>query len=245
MYDVEKFSREIVLDRFASVCDDLQSVYDSLPRTVGCMDSIKKKEDSCGAWCCEEQSPSVWFVELLNAFEKFVFKMDIECFTKLIELCLKKYLLVDKGGGCVFWDRDTKMCLHHESRPVNCYFYGVTPQEEFKPRYERLKVLNNSIRPQCGLIKLEDGSSFMSRKAIDDSFNKIKQLEEKIGVPKDMLSDSLGGSYRTYPEHILLWMLGEDQMCDLSIMRSSKSVLDKKKFIAAICGNLTTSLSNA
>nr|MBC8306959.1 YkgJ family cysteine cluster protein [Pelagibacterales bacterium] len=142
MYGIDNFNVESVLDKFREVESGINEIYKSLPSTVGCMKNIEDAKNSCGAWCCEEQNPSVWFCEFLNTLSSFMFKMDPVDFSKLIELCLKKYLLIDKGGGCVFWDSDTKLCKQHESRPINCYFYGVTPKEEFEPRYKRLKVLN-------------------------------------------------------------------------------------------------------
>jgi hypothetical protein len=243
MYGIDNFSIESVLDKFREAEFKINVVYDSLPKTIGCKKNIADVENSCGAWCCEEQNPSVWFCEFLNTLSSFMFKMDPVDFSKLIELCLKKYLLIDRSRGCVFWDSDTKLCKQHESRPINCYFYGVIPKEEFEPRYKRLKVLNNDIKPQCDRISLEDGSKFTSKSLIDKSFNDIKLIETDIGVPDEFLNDDQRGSYRTYTEHILLWVLGEDQMCNLSEIRSSSSILDKKKLIITICENLKISLS--
>jgi len=243
MYGISEFSSKDIQNKFHSLSEDLNSVYDSLPETVGCKDNIAKKEDSCGAWCCREQSPSVWFVEFLNSLTNHIFKMSVDDFIELIQKCLRKYLLIDKGNGCVMWDRDTKSCTHHNTRPINCRFYGVTPEEEFKPRYDRLKVLNNDIKPQCNLIKLKSGEKFMSKELIDSSFDFIKDLEERIGVPSHFLNDSQGGSYRSYHEHILVWILGEDKMCDMSVVRSSNSIVVKKKLIITICENLKISLS--
>ena len=244
MYGIEDFNLESALEKFRGSSDKLSDIYASLPDTVGCMVSIEDRENSCGAWCCEEQSPSVWFCEFLNTLTSFMLRMNPKDFAQLIELCLKKYLLIDKSGGCVFWDSDTKLCSQHKTRPINCYFYGVTPQEEFTPRYERLKVINNKTKPQCNRISLQDGSSYMPAGVIDDSFSSVKEIEKEMGVPPHFLNDEQRGSYRSYSEHILLWMLGEDQMCDLSAIRASSSVLDKKKLIKTICENLSTSLNN-
>jgi len=243
MYSISEFRREDIQNKFHSLSEDLNSIYNSLPETVGCMDNIAK-EDSCGAWCCREQNPSVWFVEFVNSLTNHMLKMSVDDFIELIQMCLRKYLLIDKGNGCVMWDSDTKKCTHHNTRPVNCYFYGVTPEEEFKPRYDRLKVLNNDIKPQCDLIKLKSGDKFMSKECIDSSFDSIKDLEQKIGVPVGNLTDDLGGSYRSYPEHLLIWILGEDKMCDLSVVRSSHSIMDKKKLINEICECLRESFNN-
>ncbi len=242
MYSIEDFSVESAILKFKQLEISINEIYESLPGTIGCMQSIEDKTNSCGAWCCEEQNPSVWFCEFLNTLTSFVFRLDPSDFLKMTEMCLKKYLLIDKGNGCVFWDSDTKLCKQHETRPINCYFYGVTPQEDFEPRYERLKVLNNEVKSQCDRISLEDGCKYMSKELIDVSFDKIKKIERKIGVPEQFLNDDQGGSYRSYPEHILLWLLGEDQMCNLSVIRSSSPILEKKKLIATICENLSTSL---
>ena len=245
MYGIDNFNVESVLDKFREMESGINEIYKSLPSTIGCMKSIEDVKSSCGAWCCEEQNPSVWFCEFLNTLSSFILKMDPVDFSKLIELCLKKYLLIDRSSGCVFWDSDTKLCKQHESRPVNCYFYGVTPEEEFQPRYERLKVLNNNVKPQCNLIMLENGDKFMTKDDIDSSFDAIRQLEETLGVPSHFLNDSDGGSYRSYHEHVLLWILGESQMCDLSVVRASHSMMAKKHLIRKICDCLRESFSNA
>jgi len=242
MYSIDDFSVESVILRLKQLETSIGDIYESLPNTVGCMQSIEDKTNSCGAWCCDEQSPSVWFCEFLNTLTSFIFRMDPNDFSKMIEMCLKKYLLIYKGNGCVFWDSDTKLCKQHKTRPINCYFYGVTPQEDFEPRYERLKVLNNEVKPQCDRISLEDGAVCMSKELIDVSFDKMKKIDGEIGVPEHFLNDDQGGSYRSYSEHILLWLLGEDQMCNLSVIRSSSPILEKKKLVATICENLSTSL---
>ena len=243
MYSIPAFNREKIQNKFKDLVEDLQSDYDSLPETEGCMDNIFGGQ-KCGAWCCEEQNPSVWFVEFLNSLSNFVFTMDTDRFVKLVEDSLNKYLLIDKSSGCVFWDSESKLCSQHETRPINCYFYGVTPPSEFKPRYERLKILNNDIRPQCDLIRVKGGGKYMAKEDIDKSFEAVRVLEQKIGVPVDNLNDNPGGSYRSYPEHLLTWLLGEDKMCDLSVVRSSHSIMDKKKLVNSICDNLRESFSN-
>ncbi len=243
MYGIPDFNRSDIQDRLKGVIEDLEGAYGDLPDTIGCMESISSK-DSCEAWCCREQNPSVWFVEFLNTLENYIFKMDVDDFSSLIKLCLKKYLLIDKSNGCVFWNADTRKCKTHTTRPVNCYFYGVTPDEEFQPRYERLKVLNNNVKPQCDLIKLKNGNKFLTKKEIDFSFDSIRELEKKIGVPDHFLNDNPGGSYRSFHEHALIWILGEKEMCDLSIVRSSYSMIQKKQLINNICDCLRESFSN-
>ena len=243
MYSILDFDRESIQNKFKDLKEDLQSNYDSLPETEGCMDNIFDGK-KCGAWCCEEQSPSVWFVEFINTLSNFIFKMDSDAFIKLIEDSLNKYLLIDKSSGCVFWDAESKLCSQHETRPINCYFYGVTPPSEFEPRYERLKILNNNVRPQCDLIKIKGGDKYMTREVVDKSFDVVKSIEHRLGVPEDNLDDSPGGSYRSYPEHLLTWLLGEEKMCDLSVVRSSHSIMDKKKLVNSICDNLRQSLNH-
>ncbi len=56
-----------------------------------------------------------------------------------------------------FFDEEKCQCRLHTVRPYNCRIYGITPSEEFEPRYNRLKELykddiNAIAMSQCDLV---------------------------------------------------------------------------------------------
>jgi hypothetical protein len=105
----------------------------------------------------------------------------------------------------------------------NCMTYGIEPEEEFRPKYERLKVLYQDrpdavIRDQCNLIETTDGSK-LTKKMIDDWWKQLTEVEESIGVDKEEITDKPGGTYRTFHDHILLYLCNDEIMNKLQMLR--------------------------
>jgi len=125
---------------------------------------------------------------------------------------------------CVFFQSETKLCSIHKVRPYNCRIYGITPAEEFNPRYERLKkeyeqIPGAVIRPQCDLVSTEDGS-VVTTKDTDKWWDKVVEVERKIGIRKNLITDEMGGSYRTPHDHILLYLMPENVLNGLAGIRN-------------------------
>ncbi len=206
----------------------LESVYNKIPETKGCLENNKKsqQEGGCGSWCCWEQNPSVLYVEFLNTL-KDIKQWSNKDFLNLVERCLYKYLFPNKDRSCVFLNKENNLCNNHQSRPFNCRSYGIIPEEEFKPRYERLKILYPEVKNQCNLVSTVDGS-VVTKKHMDDWWVELNAIEMSIGIPKDNINDSPGGSYRTYHDHLLLHLLGEDGMEKLSVLRQTGTDSEKQ-----------------
>jgi Txe/YoeB family toxin of Txe-Axe toxin-antitoxin module len=127
------------------------------------------------------------------------------------------------------------MCEVHKVRPYNCRIYGITPNEEFEPRYEKLKkeydsILGAVIKPQCGLVSTVDDKE-ITKKDIDDWWEELVEIERSIGIPKDMITDAMGGSYRTPHDHVLLYNMPENVLNALSGIKQYTDEFDKKKAI--------------
>lgn len=211
----------------------LNNVYKSLPETSGCMEQIAKGKDGCGAWCCQVNSPSVFHVEFLNTWNYIINNWNIDSIIDIVEDAINTYLSTSIVKGCIFWDKETKLCRQHETRPYACYVYGITPKEDFDPRYEKIKELykkhnrESELRYQCNLIKTVDGSS-LSKEKIDSDYEVLKSIEVRNGTPKQDVHDAEGGSYRHYYEHILLQIFPDDILEKLSLIRENGTELDKK-----------------
>lgn len=206
--------------RIENAIKSLEYAYSKIPDTKGCLHhiSLDEKDGGCGAWCCQLMNPSVLYVEFLNSWNHVVSNWSDEQIGNLIEASLRNYIFDKKTKGCVFFDKKTKMCSQHSTRPYSCRVYGIVPDEEFKPRYERLKVINPEIRYQCNLVETEDGSEVTTKKT-DEWWNEVRRLERALGIEDNYITDEPHGSYRTYHDHILIHLFGEEYLYQLSLIR--------------------------
>lgn len=212
--------------------EKLQRIYDGVPDTIGCMENIDK-EDGCGAWCCQHQSPSVLEVEFANTWKWVNDNLDESETIQLIEKALRNYMSNSQNKGCIFWDSNTKLCMQHKTRPYACRIYGIMSDEEWRPRYEQLKVLNNDLREQCNLVKTANGKTFT--KGTSDAYWKdLVNLEAANGIPKSRIHDQVGGSNRTYHDHIILNLYSRDILKELSKMRLHAKEEEKERFIKTV-----------
>lgn len=207
-------------------------LYDKIPSTKGCMENINKDTASggCGAWCCSTQTPQVLYIEFLHSWDYVVRHFSLTQISSLVERCLRKYLFESADKSCIYFDKSNKICSQHEARPYNCRIYGITPDEEFKPRFERLKVLYPDIKPQCNLVTTTN-DEVVSKKDIDNWWLELNSVEMSIGIKKELITDLPHGSYRTYHDHILLHILGEAGLEYLTYMRLSSTATEKEQAI--------------
>jgi len=221
----------------------LKELYAKIPETKGCLENINK-ENGCMGWCCSCQTPQVLYSEFLNTWNYVVHNCDNDKILNLIGRCLRSYLFGNKEKACVFWDKETKLCSQHETRCYNCRIYGITPEEEFKPRYERLKVIYPDIKPQCTLVKTESGKE-VTKQDIDKWWEYLKFIEMSIGISRDLIHDDIDGSYRTYHDHILIHVLGDDGMEYLSKVRQTNDLLIKENVYKDVMSSMVKFLREA
>ena len=221
--------------------EKLADVYSRLPKTKGCMENITA-EGGCGAWCCQTQNPQVLEVEFANSWNWVNQTLSREEAIALIARALKNFLSNKVSKGCIFFDYDKKMCLQHTFRPYACRIYGIMPEEEWKPRYEQLKVLNNDAKPQCDLVSTESGEPFT--KNLSDTFWKqIVNVEAASGVPHRRINDKQGGTYRTFHDHLIQSLYGSQPqvMRELAKMRLNATEEEKERFVRTVIGRLLQS----
>lgn len=212
----------------------LKKIYKEIPSTKGCMDHINlpPEQGGCGGWCCQIQAPSLLYVEFLHAWNHILENWIDDDIVNLIEYSISYYIMNPVVKGCIMWDKETKLCRIHEHRPYACRCYGITPDEEFKPRYERLKILYQDtpgavIRDQCHLVKTEDGTK-VTKYMMDDWWEKITQIEQDIGIKKEYIHDNIGGTYRMYHDHIVLQVCTDSLMKKLQFLRINGSQEEKQ-----------------
>jgi len=230
MYGVTSDKKKLKSSR-----ERLEEIYKSIPATKGCMEnnSISEMKGGCGSWCCKLQNPQVLYSEFLNSWNAISHSWNDSRFEDLINRCLRKYLFPNSDKGCVFLDKETNLCSQHETRPFNCRVYGITPEEEFKPRYERLKIIYPDARNQCNLVTTVDGNP-VTQQDTEKWWLEINAVEMGIGIKKETINDGNGGSYRTYHDHILIQVLGESGMETLSNLRTKGSAQEKEHTIRSV-----------
>lgn len=243
MEDFEFYKKIRIDKKLHEISSELHSIYNSMPDTVGCMEHTQKK-NGCGGWCCKVQSPQLLYSEFLNIWRYVLNKWDSEEIYDIIERSLKNYVMGDVTKGCVFMDPKTNLCLIHKKRAYNCRIYGITPEEEFKPRYKRLKEIYKDnpaiiIKDQCNLIKTSNGEE-VTIEDTDRWWNRLVKIEKKLGIPSKNINDKSGGSYRAPHDHVLLYMLPDNVLRQLQKIRLSNDVEEKnfaiKNYMSVVRG---------
>ncbi len=201
----------------------LENVYNNIPETYGCVENLKK----CKGFCCSCQNPQVLLSEFLFVWKKILKNWDILQICDIIRTSMLNYVAGLISKPCIFFNNDSKLCKIHDYRPFSCRIYSIMPEEEFKPRYERMKEQYKNapgviIKDQCNLTVTKDNIK-ITKKNVDDWWDLLVNIENKIGVPKKNINDGEGGSYRTFHDHLLLYLFPEDIMIKLQDVRMSKN----------------------
>ena len=225
--------------KLAKSRERLRDLYSQMPSTKGCLENNSKPESEggCGSWCCREQSPSVWYVEFLNAWNNIAQNWTNQQVLDLVEKSLRNYLFPNKTRGCVFWDKESKLCGHHNVRPYNCRVYGVEPEQEFNDRLVRLKVIYPNAKNQCDLVSTESGAP-VTEKQTKRWWASLKGAELFIGVPLNLLHDNMDGSYRHYHDHVLLHLFDDHLMEQLTSIRVEGDPMQKEMCIRSVLNGL-------
>lgn len=102
--------------------EKINEVYDEIPDTTGCLKYIEmpKEDGGCGGKCCLYQNPSVLYIEFMNTWKYVMSEYSLDELLALIEKAVRNYLSDMPTKGCVFFDREKKICTQHDTRPYNC-----------------------------------------------------------------------------------------------------------------------------
>jgi hypothetical protein len=102
-----------------------------------------------------------------------------------------------------------------------------------KPRVEQLR--NNfqsdvlaEIKDQCKLVV---GEKDVTKEDTARWWRKLEAIEQLAGIDKKMITDSLGGSYRMYHDHVMIQLFPDDVMRQLSTLRVYGNPEEKEIFI--------------
>lgn len=195
----------------------LNVLYEGMPATSGC-EKCKEINGDDYNWCCFLQSPSMYYVEFLKVFKEVGDNWTHQQKTEVLLRSVRNYLDSAINKGCVFYDGG---CTVYDVRPFYCRVYGVIPKETWEKRWNILQERQGDkfdARPQCSLVSSE---SEITPVLEDKWFLHTRECEERIGMPLQAidLHDGAGGSYRTFHDHMLLELLGEDVLVMLTQVR--------------------------
>lgn len=228
----------------------LEKLYSSIPETSGCLEYISKafEDGGCGGKCCFLQNAQVLYCEFLRTLNDIMNNWSMEEFSNIIEKSLINYLNNHPTKSCILWNEKTKLCRCHMARPLSCYLYSIEDDEEFLPKFERMKEKYKSnpfavFMDQCHLSKTKDGS-MLSKKRIEELWNELVEIEKSIGVDENNINDDFGGTYRTFHDHLLIFLLPDYMMENLSKVRQFGNQEEKNKVVSTFMNILTPLAKN-
>jgi Fe-S-cluster containining protein len=213
---------------------DLKRLYASIPETEGCSENLAKGDDGCKAWCCSSQNPQLTSTEFQYAWTEVENSWSEDNRIALLKRCIENYLSNAVTKGCVFWNRETRFCNIHRRRPFNCRIYAQTPDEEFKPRFEKLKILypDSDIKDQCNLCQTKGKKPTVQD--TDDWFKEVKWIEMSAGVHPQNINSGQNGTYLTFHDHILLSLCGASLLMEMTKMKLKGTDEQKVAFVERI-----------
>jgi len=224
----------------------LRVLYKKIPSTTGCMDNL----DTCKSWCCSCQSPQVLYVEFLHTWKDVLKYWALPDILDLIEHAINAYLNNNPVKGCIFHNKETGLCTQHKTRCFNCYIYGITPKDKFTERFNRFKEMYKDrpdviLHDQCPLV---EAKKKVTQKDIDKWWNELVDIEKSIGIKKKNINDKDDGSYRSYHDHLLLYLFPDVVLNQMTIVKGT--ITDPKSKEACVrslmdClkGNIETLIS--
>ena len=188
----------------------LNLLYKYMPETTGC-EKCKEVNGENSEWCCALVSPSMYYVEFLNVWIE-VQKWSKENRLSLILRAIKNYLSSNDSKGCIFFK---DKCLCYPKRPLQCFLYGIMPEEIWNSRVEYVKKIFDCEKMsdafkkkmvQCPLVSCTNGHKSITSMEEQKWFDHTRQCEKELGVPITFINEHDGakGCYRTFHDHIML-----------------------------------------
>lgn len=236
---------EYKAEKLDKAFERLEKLYARIPETFGCLEYIKKdrKDGGCGGVCCSIQCPQLLYCEFLRTLNEILDKWSAEKLLDIIEKAIKTYLYNLPTKGCILWNKDTKLCKCHNSRPLACFMYSIESDEEFVPKMERL-IESYKDEPlaifmkQCRKCKTKDGK-LISKEEHDILWKELVEIEKSIGIEENKINDDVDGTYRTFHDHLLIFLLPNYMFKNLSEVRRFGNQEEKEKVVSTFMNVLS------
>lgn len=198
----------------------LEILYEHMPDTVGCNKCSETYGEENKDWCCRSNTPSMYYIEFLNAWREVQNHWTKEKRKELVLRAIKNYLSNSRNKPCIFYDGE---CTIYSKRPYACRIYSIIPGTTWQKRIDALsQQYGDSFEEpkQCGIVRTVDRA--MPTEAEEDIwFRRSARCEKELGVPPDRIKrhDLPGGSYRTFHDHLLIELFDEIFLARLSQVR--------------------------
>jgi len=230
-------NKETVINSF----EKLKYLYNRMPETKGCIENINK-EDGCGGWCCQIQFPQLLYCEFLYIWKHIKKNFSNEDLCNIIEQSMMNVVKGDMTKGCIFFNKETKLCKIHNVRPLNCYLYGITPEEEFDIRFKKMKEkykhnLGMKIKEQCDMVSTCNNKE-LTTKDTKRFWNELVEIEKEMGIEEENINDKTGGSYRSPHDHLLFFLMPDNVLSGLAGIQMYSDASDKIKTVNEIMVNI-------
>ena len=93
------------------------------------------------------------------------------------------------------------------------------------------------FREQCNLVKTEHNKK-VNIKDTGHWWRCLNEIEQGLGVKKKEINDGPGGSYRTYHDHLLIQLLPENILEQLTQVRLDGDIISKEMAIRNLVDQL-------
>ena len=222
----------------------LHNLYNKIPETKGCLENINK-EGGCGGWCCDTQSPQLFYSEFLNIWNYIKRDFSNDEFIEFLRSAMYNVVYSEIQKGCIFFNKEEKTCFVHNKRPYNCRIYGITPEEEFRCRLEKLRSIDYGdkfgieiFRDQCDLVSTCNGE-IVKQGDIDKWWDVLFEIEKEIGIKESDINDNIeSGSYRSPHDHFLLYLMPNNVLTSLSGIKMYAREEEKKEAVDNLIGSI-------
>jgi Fe-S-cluster containining protein len=152
-------------------------------------------------------------------------KLDLIC--KSIEYFFKneyeKFGIETLVKPCMLLSSDSK-CKYYKSRPLSCRLYGLWPEElynarvdKFEKAYRELGLTRDQLplNKQCPFVKRMDDSVPLTKEIIDGLYHQLDEIDKNINRYTQLQIDNKE-NYRAFHDWLLLSVLGEDKLVELT-----------------------------
>lgn len=139
---------------------------------------------------------------------------------------------------CMFLDKEKARCTIYEDRPLNCRIYGLWPKEMYEERVDKfakayeqygLKKEDIPLNKQCPLVKRVNAEKALTKEVIEGLFEKLNELDKKVGDFSEAQVRQKE-NYRTFHDWLLLKILGEDWLSQLTtfILAADRKTMEEQ-----------------
>ena len=195
--------------------------------------------------CCKVAMPQINYSEFVQIATNVWKNKSNEQILDIICTSLEYFFRYEYGKWgkeslikpCMFTD-DNGMCSIYEDRPLNCRLYGLWPEEDYEERvdkfakaYEKhgLKREDLPLNKQCPNVKRVDDSVELTSEVISGLFKQLDELDSKTGhFSKAQIRQR--ENYRTFHDWLLLKILGEDWLSQLTtfILAADRETMEEQ-----------------